>query len=487
LLLSELVRGLPGVRSVQGDADVKRVSIDSRNVATGDLFVCLPGEKADSHEYIAQALAAGAIGAVVSDGRFATGPGARVLVDDATDSCWRICKRLYGDPSRAMKVIGVTGTNGKTTVAWLLAQALNSLGVKAGYVGTLGAWIGGELKPTNHTTAFSPELNETLRRAVGAGHEALVLEVSSHALSQRRVDGIEFDVGVFTNLSQDHLDYHKDLDDYFKSKLRLFKGLPTSKRLRAVVNADDDYGLRLLAECPDALSFGSSELAEIRLRGSEVSMDKLAFEAEYRGAIISATVPFGGKFNVSNCLAVIGALIALGNDPSAAGATLASIRPAPGRFEAVRGEADFKVIVDYAHTPDALEKLLLSVRDLMPNRVITVFGCGGDRDRSKRPKMAAAASALSDIVYVTSDNPRTEEPIEIIHEILPGIKGGTECRVEVDRAAAIGAAIAEAQGGDVVVIAGKGHEDYQIIGKTKQPFDDRIIAAQAMTKRAACV
>ncbi|MBA3725386.1 MAG: UDP-N-acetylmuramoyl-L-alanyl-D-glutamate--2,6-diaminopimelate ligase, partial [Armatimonadetes bacterium] len=315
------------------------------------------------------------------------------------------------------------------------------------------------------------------------GANAVVMEVSSHALAQKRVEGIEFDVGVFTNLSQDHLDFHPDMAQYFQAKRRLFGDLPTTKSIVTVANVDDEHGAMLAAQSSRSLSFGSVD-ADVRLVASEVWLDRLRLSFDHAGHQYEAVVPVGGKFNVSNCLGVVAAAIALGLSPHDVVRALQNVRAASGRFESVPAGGDFNVIVDYAHTPDALEKLLLSVRELTSGRVVAVFGCGGDRDRTKRPKMGAAASTLSDVVYVTSDNPRTEDPAAIIADIMLGVSA--EAKVDPDRKSAIRSAIAEASSGDVVVIAGKGHEDYQILGTSKIHFDDREVAAEAIAERSAC-
>jgi UDP-N-acetylmuramoyl-L-alanyl-D-glutamate--2,6-diaminopimelate ligase len=484
LRIHDLAAGLPGVLGIAGDADVTSIIVDSRRATKGSLFVCLPGAKRDAYDFIDDAMQAGAVGAVAADAnsfqRLGQKGAAVLLVEDTVDACWRLAKIFYGDPSVKLKLVGVTGTNGKTTVAWLLSQIL-----RGGYLGTLGG-IGPDLKiDTGLTTPFPPDLNRALAEFVDHGLEFAAMEVSSHALAQRRVDGIEFDVGIFTNLSQDHLDFHLDMEDYFQAKARLFSDLPSTKRLITVTNIDDDFGKRLGGG--GAISFGCDRAATIRLIDSSVSLDNIEFQFAYRDRTFRAQVPIGARFNISNCLAVIGGCIALGIDVEDIVEALRALKAAPGRFESVPTGGNFNVIVDYAHTPDALEKLLSAARELTAGRVITVFGCGGDRDRSKRPKMADAASRLSDVVFITSDNPRTEDPLSIIDEIKTGIAPGSEVKIESDRRAAIYEAISLASSRDAVIIAGKGHEDYQILGTEKIHFDDREVAAQAIASRAACV
>jgi UDP-N-acetylmuramoyl-L-alanyl-D-glutamate--2,6-diaminopimelate ligase len=471
--LSDLA-SIPGVLAVSGDAEVSAVTLDSRRSGPESLFIASKGASVDGHEFVGDAIKAGAAVAVSCRDIF-EGLHPAILVEDSIDAAWRISKAVYGDPSTKLRVIGVTGTNGKTTVAWVLRQALQSMGVKTAYMGTLGGFIGDEKVETGLTTPFAPEINSFLADCVESGVEAVAMEVSSHALAQRRVDGVEFDVAVFTNLSQDHLDFHTDFDDYFEAKKRLFGGLPSTKTLVSVVNTDDAYGRQLaditISYCQDGVW---------RLIKAEPGIESLTMTVEFDGSTYEIAAPLGARFNIENALAVFGALLGLGYSAADAVCALKAVSGAPGRFEAVSNNKGFTVLVDYAHTPDALEKVLQSARELTKGRLICVFGCGGDRDKTKRPKMAAAASSIADIVWVTSDNPRTENPSAIIDDILPGLVAGAISRVEVDRRKAIFGAIAEAEAGDCVVIAGKGHEDYQIIGREKTHFDDREVAAEAL-------
>jgi UDP-N-acetylmuramoyl-L-alanyl-D-glutamate--2,6-diaminopimelate ligase len=483
MLLSELAQGLPGLIGLIGDAEISDISIDSRKVRDGSLFVAIKGERSDGHAYIESAIASGAAGAVLSNEMPCSVPTIRVK--NTVDALWRVSKKFYGDPSSELTMVGITGTNGKTTTAWITTQALIALGVNAAYVGTLGAIHQNETIDIGFTTPFPPETFSLLKNLKARGAQAAVMEVSSHALSQRRIDGIEFDVAAFTNLSQDHLDLHGDMESYFQAKRRLFCDLETNKQLKGVSNADDDYGRRLIEEGLAKVSFGTTS-GRIRIVDRNVWMDRLTMTVTIDEVKTQLQVPIGGGFNVMNVAASIAILYSLGYSARDIGHSLSAVRAAPGRFESVPTRGDYQVIVDYAHTDDALSKLLRSVRELGPNRIITVFGCGGDRDSSKRPKMGLAATSLSDIAIVTSDNPRTEDPNKIISDILVGATGGAEVHVEPDRKAAINAAIAEAREGDVVVIAGKGHEDYQILSTGKIHFDDREIAAEAIAKRAVC-
>jgi len=394
-----------------------------------------------------------------------------------------------------MMVVGVTGTNGKTTTAWLIRDMLSALGLRAGYLGTLGFQIPGEERELSNTTPFAVELYNLLAEARDKGVEALAMEVSSHALAERRADGVEFDAGVFTNLTQDHLDFHGSMEEYEAAKFRLFSDLPkqSAKRFFSVVNVDDPAGRRL----EDCLAggriwrFGVTETLELGKLSADydliayaqtIAVDRIEMVLNLGLDDIGLrfTSQLGGSYNVENLAAAVSALIALGVKPDEACRVAESARAVPGRFEAVRNERGIGILVDYAHTPDALEKLLDAVRPLTSGRVITVFGCGGDRDRTKRPKMARAASERSDITVVTSDNPRTEDPQTILDEVLTGIVAGRESVDIIDRREAIAHAVKIAQPGDVVVIAGKGHENYQIIGRTKYPMDDREMAREAL-------
>ena len=466
-----------GVLAVAGDIEVDSVTVDSREAHPGSLFVAMSGGQTDGHEFVGSALAKGASVAVSKVDVF-EGISPALLVDDSVEACWRLSKRVYGDPSARLRMIGVTGTNGKTTVAWVLRQALEALGVRTAYMGTLGGYIGKSRVETGLTTPFPPEINGFLARCLDEGIEAVTMEVSSHALAQRRVDGVEFDVAVFTNLSQDHLDFHADFEEYFAAKQRLFFDLPSNKSVIAVANADDEYGARLLKKAARPLGLGKN--GDVELVAAEPALDSLRMRLRVSSTEYEIEAPLGSRFNVENAMAVFASLLALGYSAADCARALSAVKGAPGRFEAVQNDRGLKVIVDYAHTPDALEKVLNSARELTTGRLICVFGCGGDRDKSKRPKMAAAASTIADIVWVTSDNPRTEDPSAIIKDILPGVSQAAESRVEPDRRKAISGAIAEAKPGDCVVIAGKGHEDYQIIGKEKTHFDDREVAAEAM-------
>jgi UDP-N-acetylmuramoyl-L-alanyl-D-glutamate--2,6-diaminopimelate ligase len=471
--------------------------MDSRRAKPGTMFVCMPSKNSDSNAYIPAAESSGASSVLTfSPEGFSSARAlglSAALLDAAKyqDSLWKLCKVAFGNPSASMKVIGVTGTNGKTTTAWLIRDMLKALGMKAAYLGTLGFQLPGEERELQNTTPFAIELNELLAEARDKGVEAIAMEVSSHALAEKRVDGIEFDAAVFTNLTQDHLDFHGTMEEYEAAKLRLFTELPkqSGKRFVGAINVDDETGRRWLATVPEALTFGQHGPPEPNLEvvPMRVTVDQIRLLISYRdwrgqfNDDIVPTVNLGGQYNVENTASAVAGMVALGlSDASDLARALMSVRPVPGRFESVRNDLGFGVLVDYAHTPDALEKLLDAVRPLTEGRVITVFGCGGDRDRTKRPKMARAASERSDVTVVTSDNPRTEDPQSILDEVLTGIVPGRDSVAIIDRREAIGHAIQIAQPGDVVVIAGKGHENYQIIGRTKFPMDDREMAREAL-------
>ena len=494
MLFSELFQKA-GVQpeDIEGDAEIRGMSMDSRSLAVGACFVANPSRNSDSHGFIPSAKAAGAAAVVAhSASGFAQArseglPAAWVPNDGLkfNEASWRLAKVAFDNPSQAMRVVGVTGTNGKTTTAWLLRDMLRSLGVESGYVGTLGFQIPGHDRELSNTTPFAIELNALLAEARAAGVEAIAMEVSSHALAERRADGIEFDAAVFTNLTQDHLDFHGSMSAYEAAKMRLFAEFPnqSSKPFRGAVNLDDPAGRRFAAASANALTFGTSDRCELRGRAIQVRVDSIELELMLGTDVIKCKVPLGGSYNVENALSASGGLLALGYGLDDVATSLPAVRPVPGRFEAVANEAGIGILVDYAHTPDAVEKLLDAVRPLTEGRVITVFGCGGDRDRTKRPKMARAASERSDVTVVTSDNPRTEDPLAIVEEVGTGIVSGRDWTSIPDRADAIAHAIKVAREGDVVVIAGKGHENYQIIGRTKFPMDDRDLARAGLAAR----
>jgi UDP-N-acetylmuramoyl-L-alanyl-D-glutamate--2,6-diaminopimelate ligase len=491
--------------AISGNCELTSIIQDSRLATPGCLFVCNPGTTSDSHAYLPDAKSKGAAAAVVwSDEGFESAKGlgmaAFQLSEDRiafNDAVCRLCNTFFGYPTRSMMVVGVTGTNGKTTTAWLIRDMLAALGLKAAYLGTLGFQLPGEERELGNTTPFPVELWTLLAEARDKGVEAIAIEVSSHALAEHRCEYVEFDAGVFTNLTQDHLDFHGSMEAYEAAKLRLFTELPkqTSKRFWAVLNTDDPVGV----DWDDSLegprwrfgvvsSFDGLEMTparyDVRAFAHEIAVDHIDLElTDFGSPNPSFRCGLGGSYNVENLVASISAMVVLGFKLDDACRAAEMVRPVPGRFEAVPNDQGIGILVDYAHTPDALEKLLDAVRPLTQGRVITVFGCGGDRDRNKRPKMAKAASERSDVTVVTSDNPRTEDPQAILNEVLAGIVPGRESVDIIDRREAIAHAVKIALPGDVVVIAGKGHENYQIIGRTKHPMDDRELAREALSAR----
>lgn len=487
-LLDLLARARVVPDGVRGNADISGIAHDTRRDCAGKLFVCMPSPTGDSHRYLPAAKAAGAAAALVhSQAGFAAAAELPcVLVDNVgqrfNEALWRLCKVAFNDPSSKLRLIGVTGTNGKTTTAWLLRDMLASVGLRAGYLGTLGFQTPSGSRTLENTTPFSPEINELLAESVEEGVDAMAMEVSSHGLEQRRVDGLEFDAAVFTNFTQDHLDFHGDMAAYEKAKFRLFDELPAagSKPFVAAINVDDPVGARWASAVRgDLVTFGQRE-GDLRGTPTDVALDRIAMTLRYGTAEVDFEAALGGTYNVENCLSAAAGFLALGYKLDHVAAALGRVRPVPGRFESVGNDRGVGVIVDYAHTPDAIEKLLDAVLALRHGRLIVVFGCGGDRDRNKRPKMARAVSDRADVSVVTSDNPRTEDAVSILDEVAAGIALGRESLRIVDRREAIEAAIGLAKSGDVVVIAGKGHENYQIVGRTKFPMDDREMARDAL-------
>lgn len=497
--LSQLLHGIEH-DVLQGDrnAPVRAVSTDSRTAQAGDVFVCLPGyqteggeTRADRHEF-ALAAAARGVGVFVVERATELPPGATIVrVADSWDAVSRMACELYDHPSRQLTTIGVTGTSGKTSTTYFIEAVLRAAGVPTACLGTIEYRFGDEVLPAIQTTPEAPQLQHLLRKALDRPLQTVIMEVSSHALELRRVGGVEFDLGVFTNVSQDHLNFHRDMDHYLRAKGRLFEALGSGgKRGIAVVNIDDpssDYILKV--NRGSLLTYGTSPRADIRATDWRSDLSGTRFKAIAPGVAAEVELPHLGDYQVYNALAAFAAGIALGLDATAIAAGLAAAPPIPGRFELVDGGQDFRVAVDYAHKPDALERLLRSGRSLRPRRVICVVGCGGDRDRQKRPIMGRIAAELSDVAIITSDNPRTEDPLAIIEEILVGARRVADSdgrlRVEPDRAAAIALAIDLAQPDDLVLIAGKGHENYQILGTRRIHFDDSEQVRDALKRRAS--
>jgi UDP-N-acetylmuramoyl-L-alanyl-D-glutamate--2,6-diaminopimelate ligase len=471
---------------------VTGVAYDSRKVTAGDLFVAVSGLRQDGRRYIGEALERGAA-AVVLEGTDALGGSAtgRIVVPSAREALARLADAFFGHPSRALTVVGVTGTNGKTTTSLLVDALLRHGGRTTGVVGTIEYRIGAETRPAGQTTPEAAELQSLLAEMVERGVSAVAMEVSSHALALHRVDGVEFDVAVFTNLTQDHLDFHGTLPSYRLAKARLFSLLAAGgkRRRAAVINADDPAGRSMVEGLGlSTITFGLGRDRDIRPRRFSSSIDGIRMDVESPRGAVEIRSALVGEHNVMNLLGAVGVGVALEMDLPAVAEALGSVRAVPGRFERVEAGQPFLVAVDYAHTPDALERVLATARRLVApgGRLAVVFGCGGDRDRGKRPLMGAIAARLADRIWVTSDNPRSEAPEAIIGEIVGGVPAaaaGDRLAAIADRRAAIRAALVWARSGDVVVIAGKGHETYQIIGGQVLAFDDRAVARAALAER----
>ena len=453
------------------DIEVSGVREDSRLVKPGDLFIARPGTQDDGGKFIADATARGAVAVVTESADLIPPPLPRVVVDDAATAASVLAHRFHGNPSEKLKVLGITGTNGKTTVAYLLRHLLASVGKRCGMIGTVEVDDGATIRPTDMTTPPAPLVAEWMAAMVENGCDACVIETSSHALHQKRVAGVRFTAGAFTNLTGDHLDYHKTMDDYAAAKAMLFEQLPPEAV--AVVNADDPAAGLMTTPCrARVVHFAMDAEAEWRASDIKASADGTRFTLASPRGSAEVSMKLVGRHNVQNALcaaAMVGETLSVSVVQLAAG--LADAAGAPGRLQRVDAGQRFSIFVDYAHTDDALSNVLTALRPLTAGKLRVVFGCGGDRDRSKRPRMAAVASRLADAVYLTSDNPRTENPEAILAEIVAGLPGPPRL-MEADRRAAIRAAVADAGDGDVVLIAGKGHEDYQIVGEVKMKFDD---------------
>ncbi|MBC9783248.1 UDP-N-acetylmuramoyl-L-alanyl-D-glutamate--2,6-diaminopimelate ligase [Heliobacterium chlorum] len=473
-------------RLMQSKLEISGLAYDSRQVAPGFLFFCIPGQKTDGHNYAAQAVERGAAVLVVE--RFVDLKVPQIRVSSTRESLALAAGSFYGHPSEQLLMIGVTGTNGKTTTTYMIEAVLKAKGYSVGVIGTIGNQLGEKRWPAGHTTPESLDLQKLLAEMRADGADAVVMEVSSHSLDQHRVLGVNFDIAAFTNLTQDHLDYHQTLENYRAAKGKLFRELgqkETKKGIlkRAVINADDpsaDYFLQV-SSVP-SVTYGVEEDAAIQAKDWDVTPQGARCTVQYPGGTVDMTLQLTGRFNISNSLTAFTVGFIVGMEPEQIVEALQSLRGVPGRFENVDQGQPFSVIVDYAHTPDGLVNVLNTAEALAEGKIVTVFGCGGDRDRTKRPIMGGVVAEMSDIAVVTSDNPRTENPHQIIEDILPGVQAvpGIEYKVEPDRKQAIALALSMANPGDLVMIAGKGHENYQIVGKEVLPFDDREVARQVL-------
>jgi len=470
------------------------IAYDSRQVKPGAIFVALRGVHADGARFAPQAIANGAAAVVAESAPLAGISVPWLRVPNARAALAELAAGFFGDPSEELALVGITGTNGKTTTAYLLSAIFESAGIKCGRIGTIGYLVvAGREQAASRTTPEAPDLQQMLRDMVKQGCGACVMEVSSHALALRRVDHLRFAAGIFTNLTRDHLDFHGDMESYFGAKRRLFEMLPDGAV--GVINVDDRRGPDFVAAARRPVTYAIDAAADVRPGPLSFSLDGLTFEVRTPRGTVVVRSPLVGRPNAYNILAACAAAISLDLPFSAIEAGVAGLAHVPGRFQVVSDHADdVRVIVDYAHTDDALKNLLETARPMATGRVVTVFGAGGDRDRTKRPLMGAVAARLSDLVIVTSDNPRTEDPARIIDEVRRGIvvpadraasKGqkGTPSLAIVDRAEAIEKAIKDARSGDLVLLAGKGHEKYQIVGDASLPFDDVAVAREVLLRR----
>jgi UDP-N-acetylmuramoyl-L-alanyl-D-glutamate--2,6-diaminopimelate ligase len=500
MTLRQLLRAVRPIESggSVGDTTVTSVAYDSRQAGPGALFVALRGVKADGTEFARDAIKRGAV-AIVSDSERPEGVTVPwIRVEDARTALAALSAEFFGHPSDELTLVGITGTNGKTTTAYLLTSIFEAAGMRSGRIGTVGYRIGDREFDASRTTPEAPDVQRMLREMVDEGCTACVMEVSSHALSLRRADHLRFAAAIFTNLTRDHLDFHGDMEAYFRAKRRLFELLPEGGF--GVTNADDRRGAEFAAVARRPVTYAIDAPADVRPGPLSYSLEGLSFEARTPRGTLQLRSPLVGRPNTYNILAAVAAAMALDLPFSAIEKGVATLTNVPGRFQLVSNPGDdVRVVVDYAHTDDALKNLLETARSLAMGRLVTVFGCGGDRDRTKRPLMGAVAARLSDLVIVTSDNPRSEDPEQIIEEVKRGIvvpadrvppKGqpalrSTPCLAIVDRREAIARAVRDARAGDLVLIAGKGHEKYQEIGERTLPFDDVDVAREALAQRRA--
>jgi UDP-N-acetylmuramoyl-L-alanyl-D-glutamate--2,6-diaminopimelate ligase len=483
--LGEVARAVNGRLTGDESILVADVTHDSRQARAGTLFAAIQGGSLDGHTFLEQVRAQGAVGVISERERPDSFGGAWIRVADARQALAGAAGEVHGHPSRELKLVGITGTNGKTTTTYLVGSIAQAAGEAVALTGTVEYRIGEERRKAERTTPEASDMQRLLRRAVEAGCRTAVMECSSQAIDLHRCDGLSLSVAVWTNLTRDHLDYHKTMEAYFAAKRRLFDGSLGSRPRASVINMDDARGRELARDLEAAgervLRYALNSEAEVTASGVEHTLEGMRFRLHTPAGELALSSPLVGRPHIYNILAAVATGLELGYDLDLISRAVERCTGAPGRFERVPHAGDFAVVVDYAHTDDALVNVLRTARDVAEGRIITVFGCGGDRDRSKRAPMGEAAASLSDVVILTSDNPRTEDPERILSDVEEGMRvAGKPYQKIADRRSAIHLAIAEARRGDVVLIAGKGHEDYQIIGREVFHFDDKEIAREAL-------
>jgi UDP-N-acetylmuramoyl-L-alanyl-D-glutamate--2,6-diaminopimelate ligase len=467
------------------DREITGIAYDSRRVTPGMVFIAVPGQTVDGHDYVSDAIERGAVAVICERNGFSSPRIAKIRVADAREALALAAATFHGHPSASLKVIGVTGTNGKTTVAFMVKEILEASGVRTGLLGTVRYEVGERVIPASRTTPEALEVQQMMAQMLRAGCQACVLEVSSHALEQKRVLGVDFDVAIFTNLTRDHLDFHGTMEQYFLAKQKLFQSAANGgKKQAAVINIDDVSGGRLAAESDleIRLTYGLCEAAQLRATKVELAHEGSRFTLQLPGKTLDCRMPLIGRHNIYNALAAAGAGLALNVEPATIRAALNRLHPVPGRLEGIAQGQPFSVLVDYAHTDDALLNVLTTLREITPGRLLLAFGCGGSRDKGKRPAMGRVAAQHADFTLITSDNPRKESPEAIAQAIEEGFRSiRTEgYQVELDRRRAIDEIIRLARPGDTVLIAGKGHETYQEFEDTVVPFDDRLYARETL-------
>lgn len=488
--LIDIIRTLE-VTSIIGpqDVEITDITADSRAVTNSSLFIALDGATVDGHDYIDKAVAAGAVAVIVSKPVQVNDDVCVITVKDTRAAMMVVVPSFFDYPANKMRMIGVTGTNGKTTTTHMIRHILKNQGHKVGVIGTVHIMIGDTSYPIHNTTPDVVDLQHILHQMVEEGVTYCVMEVSSHALALGRVAGVEFDTAVFTNLTQDHLDFHKTFENYLATKCKLFEQVSSSNQHKsnkgAVINIDDAYGERVVQKTKaPTITYSAQGKGTLNASDIQMSTKMSDYTVQYNGESYRVSMNTTGLFNVYNTLAAIGACLQEGISMEAIDMALKTFSAVPGRFELIEEGQDFAVVVDYAHTPDGLENILQTAQSIKEKRIIVVFGCGGDRDATKRPIMGRIAAKYGDIIYVTSDNPRTEDPIQIVKDVEAGVKealrDGTSYKVIVDRRDAINHAIGAAKSGDIVIIAGKGHENYQILKDQTIHFDDREEARRAL-------